>query len=60
MCCYLNTMMLFSVYSTLDVAVIPGNPATLPSVIMLENKMYTEMNSTKYKVSTGRIEYIKL
>jgi len=52
--------MLFSVYSTLDVAVIPGNPATLPSVIMLENKMYTEMNRTKYKVSTGRIEYIKL
>jgi hypothetical protein len=53
-------MMLFAVYSTLEVVVMSGNPVTLPSVIILENRMYTEMNRTKYKVSTGRIEYIKL
>jgi len=52
--------MLFIVYSTLEVAVMPGNPVNLPSVIILENRMYTETNKSKYKVSTGRIEYIKL
>jgi hypothetical protein len=51
--------MLFIVYSTLEVAVMPGNPAILPSVIILDNRMYTEMNRSKYKVSTGRIEHIK-
>jgi hypothetical protein len=39
---------------------MPGNPATLPPVIILENRMYTERNGSKYKVSTGSIEYIKL
>jgi hypothetical protein len=50
--------MLFIVHSTLEVAVMPGNPVTLPSVIILENRMYTEMNGPKYKVRAGRIEYI--
>ena len=58
-CWYLNTKMLFIVYSTLEVAVMPGNPATLLSVIIAENRMYTEMNRSKNKVSTGRLEYIK-
>jgi hypothetical protein len=52
--------MLFIVYSTLEVAVMPGNPVTLPSVIILENRMSTEINNSKYEISTGRIEYIKL
>ena len=56
---YLNTKMLFIVHSTLEVAVMPGNPVTLLSVIIPENRIYTEMNRSKYKVSTGRLEYIK-
>jgi hypothetical protein len=59
MCWYLNTRILFIVYNTLEVAVMPGNPVILPSVIILENRMYTEMNRSKYEVSAGRIEYIK-
>ena len=51
--------MLFIVHSTLEVAVMPGNPVTLLSVIIPENRIYTEMNRSKYKVSTGRLEYIK-
>jgi hypothetical protein len=51
---------MFIAYSALNVAVMPGNPVTLPSVIILENRMHTEMNRSKYKVITGRIEYIKL
>jgi len=52
--------MLFIVYSTLEVAVMPGSPVTLPSVIILANRMCTEMNRSKYNVSAGRIAYIKL
>jgi len=51
--------MLFIVYSTLEVTVMPGYPVTLLSVIIPENRMYREMNRLKYKVSAGRLEYIK-
>jgi hypothetical protein len=38
---------------------MPGNPATLPSVIIPENGIYREGDRSKYKVMTGRVEYIK-
>jgi hypothetical protein len=54
MCCDLHPGELFIAHSTLKVVVMPGNPETLPSVIIQKKKMQnTERRTATSKCRVG-------